>query len=106
MGAAADGKGQKMERLGSQVCSRVLQTCWQEMAYRRWWSKVKLYMEKPVREEMSVSVVMSFVDSGADADPCCSNADRDSTVQRTWMIATLRTETDSHQSPRLVPWVA
>jgi len=61
-------------------------------------------MGKPVKEEMSVSAVAPLVDSGADAGPYCSDVDQDSTAQRTWMIVTLRTETDSHQSPRLVPW--
>src|SRR5215469_21200 len=83
MEAAADDKDRRRERPDSRVCSRVPQTCWPEMAHRRWSSKVRLNMEKPVREEMSVSAVMPLVDSGADADPCCSGADRDSTVQRT-----------------------
>jgi hypothetical protein len=62
-------------------------------------------MEKPVKEEMSVSAVMPLINFGVDAGPYCSGADRDSTVQLTWTIETLRTETDSHQSPHLVPLV-
>ena len=106
MGAAAVGKGRRMERLGSQVYSRVQQTCLLETVYRYWLSKVRLNMEKLVREEMNVSVVIAFVGSGVDAGPCCSGADRDSTGQRTWTIVTLRMEIDFHQSPRPVPWAA
>ena len=62
---------------------------------------------KPVKEEVSASATMPSVDSDAvDAGPYCSGADRDSTVRRTWTTATFRTETDFHQSPRLVPWAA
>ena len=54
-------------------------------------------MEKLVKEEKSVSVVMLLVDSGVDVGPCCLGVDQDSTAQPTLMIATLRMETDCHQ---------
>jgi len=61
---------------------------------------------KPVKEEVSVSATMPSVDSDVDVGPYCSGVDRDSMVRRTWTTVTLRTETDFHQSPRLVPWAA
>ena len=104
--AAADGKGQWRERPDSRECSRVPQTCSLGMAHTSWSSKGRMNIGKPVKEEVSVSVTMPSVDSDVDVGPYCSGADRDSMVRRTWTTVTLRTETDFHQLPRLVPWAA